>query len=266
MRRAPLLLIPLLVFSTTLYADVAKSTENTPGSKLYTVSRAVDGDTLELSNGERVRLIGVDTPESRDNPKLNRDAKRTGQDRSEIIKMGKEAAEVTRKLVEGKQVRLEYDVQKKDKYGRTLAYVYLEDGTFVNAEIVKAGYASPMTIPPDVKYAEVFQKLYREAREANRGLWKAEDSNAVKPGKPVTGYSWLKMTDAERLDYVMTSLYILTNQGVEYKGSPKAYMDAIGEKLDKSTDLYDANVTNILASVIYETEPGTREALDKIRK
>ena len=81
-----------------------------------------------------------------------------------------------------------------------------------------------------------------------------------------TGYSWLKMTDTERLDYVMTSLYILSDKGVECKGSPNAYLDAIGEKLDKNPELYDANVTNILASVIYETEPGTREALDELKK
>lgn len=84
--------------------------------------------------------------------------------------------------------------------------------------------------------------------------------------KEPTGYSWLKMNDAERLDYVMTSLYILSSHGVEYKGSPKGYMGAIGEKLDKSPELYEANVTNILASVIYETEPQSRGGLERIRK
>ena len=137
-----------------------------------TVTRAVDGDTLQLSNGEKVRLIGVDTPESSNNSKLRRDAKRTGQDAKEIIKMGKEAAAFTRDLVQGKNVRLEFDVQKRDKYGRLLAYAFLEDGTFVNAEIMKAGYAQVMTIPPNVKYQELFLKLEREARESKRGLWK----------------------------------------------------------------------------------------------
>jgi endonuclease YncB( thermonuclease family) len=117
----------------------------------------------------------VDAPESSNNFKLWRDAKQTGQDTKEILEKGKEAAEFTRKLVEGKQVRLEYDVQKKDKYGRMLAYVYLrEDMTvkeyklvripnviydvyengkkyiewFVNAYIVQEGYAQVIT-PPD---------------------------------------------------------------------------------------------------------------------
>ena len=135
-------------------------------------TRVIDGDTIELETGERVRFIGVDTPESRSNKKLKRDMAKSGQDAGVILKMGKEAGKFTKSLVEGKNIRLELDVQKTDKYGRLLAYVYLEDGTFVNAEIVKQGYASPMTIPPNVKYAELFQKLYKEARENNRGLWK----------------------------------------------------------------------------------------------
>ena len=139
---------------------------------VLTATRTVDGDTLQLSNGEKVRLIGVDTPESSNNSKLRRDAKRTGQDAKEIVMMGKEAAAFTRALVQGKSVRLEFDVQKRDKYGRLLAYAYLEDGTFVNAEIMKAGYGQVMTIPPNVKYQELFLKLEREARESKRGLWK----------------------------------------------------------------------------------------------
>ncbi|MDP8267067.1 MAG: thermonuclease family protein [Candidatus Aceula meridiana] len=95
--------------------------------------------------------------------------------------MGQEATQFVKELVEGKKVRLEYDVEKKDKYGRTLAYVWLDlpltssksyEGLFVNVTIIKAGYASPMTIPPNVKHADLFQKLYQEARENKRGLWK----------------------------------------------------------------------------------------------
>jgi micrococcal nuclease len=173
------ILIPQLVFS----AD------------LLTVARCIDGDTLQLSNGEKVRLIGVDTPESSSNLKLFRDAKRTGQDTQTILGMGKEAAEFTGKWAVGKQVRLEYDVQKKDKYGRTLAYVYVfvcgpvcmseSEGSrdlefvrnkqglylFLNATIVKAGYAQGMTVPPNVKHQELFVKLEKEARERKKGLW-----------------------------------------------------------------------------------------------
>ncbi len=84
---------------------------------------------------------------------------------------GMKAAEANRVLVDGKTVRLEFDVQQLDKYGRTLAYVYLEDGTFVNAWLVENGYAMVMTVPPNVKHQELFLILQREAREGRRGLW-----------------------------------------------------------------------------------------------
>ena len=119
-----------------------------------------------------MRLIGIDTPELHESNKLYRDAQRTQQDISTIQKLGQRAYEFTRNLVEGKRVSLEFDVEKRDRYKRLLAYVYLKDGIFVNAEIVKEGYASLMTIPPNVKYADLFLKLYRQARENKRGLWK----------------------------------------------------------------------------------------------
>jgi len=135
------------------------------------VKRAVDGDTLVLATGERVRLIGIDTPEMHESSKLHRDSKKTNQDVKTIIKLGTRAYEFTKKLVEGKRVNLEFDVEKQDQYHRLLAYVYLKDGTFVNAEIVRQGYASIMTISPNVKYADLFLKLSQEARENKRGLW-----------------------------------------------------------------------------------------------
>jgi len=137
------------------------------------VERAVDGDTLKLENGERVRLIGIDTPEMHESEKLQRDSQRTGRDVRTIQELGRRAYEFTKKLVEGKRVSLEFDVEKYDKYDRLLAYVYLKkDGTFVNAEIVKQGYASLMSIQPNAKYANLFLKLYQEARNNKRGLWK----------------------------------------------------------------------------------------------
>ncbi|MDD2679399.1 MAG: thermonuclease family protein [Candidatus Omnitrophica bacterium] len=136
------------------------------------VTRVVDGDTLVLETGERVRLIGIDTPEIHASNKLYRDSQRTNQDVTTIQKMGQRAYAFTKNLVEGRRVSLEFDVEKYDKYDRLLAYVYLKDGTFVNAEIVKQGYASLMTYPPNVKYADLFLKLYQEARQNQRGLWK----------------------------------------------------------------------------------------------
>ncbi|OGX38518.1 MAG: hypothetical protein A3C53_06500 [Omnitrophica WOR_2 bacterium RIFCSPHIGHO2_02_FULL_68_15] len=122
------------------------------------VERAVDGDTVVLVGGERVRYIGVDTPELH-HPK------------KPVQLYAREAWLFNRRVVEGRRVRLEYDVQARDRYQRTLAYVFLEDGTFVNAELIRQGYAHILTIPPNVKYQDRFLALEREARTANRGLW-----------------------------------------------------------------------------------------------
>lgn len=136
------------------------------------VKRVVDGDTLLLDNGERVRLIGIDTPEVHQSDKLFRDSQRSGEDIRTIQEMGKRSSEFTRELVEGKFVRLEFDVEKQDKYNRLLAYVYLvDDGIFVNAEIIREGYASLLSIPPNIKYADEFQRLYQDARVQRKGLW-----------------------------------------------------------------------------------------------
>lgn len=136
------------------------------------VKRVVDGDTLLLEDGKRVRLIGIDTPEMHVSNKLYRDSKKSGEKIEVIQKMGKKSYEFTRSLIEAKSVRLEFDVEKQDKYERMLAYVYrVDDNLFVNAEIIKQGYASMMTYPPNVKYADLFLKLYQEARENRRGLW-----------------------------------------------------------------------------------------------
>jgi micrococcal nuclease len=136
------------------------------------VKRVVDGDTLQLESGEKVRLIGIDTPEMHESNKLHRDARQSGQDLKAIIALGREAYAFTEKLAEGKRVKLEFDAEKYDKYNRLLAYVYLTDGIFINAKIVEEGYASLLTIPPNVRYADLFLKLYRQAREERRGLWK----------------------------------------------------------------------------------------------
>jgi len=125
------------------------------------VKRVVDGDTIVLNNGEKIRLIGVDTPETVHPKKL-------------VEFFGKEASAFTKRMCEGKRVRLEYDWQKTDKYGRTLAYVYLEDGTFVNAEIVKQGYGYAYARFP-FKHLEKFRQYEKVAREKEVGLW-AKDS------------------------------------------------------------------------------------------
>jgi micrococcal nuclease len=129
----------------------------------FRVTKVIDGDTFLIDDGsakgEKVRLIGVDAPESKKVFK------------KEIGYYGKESKIYLTNLLLNKKVKLEYDVDYTDRYGRTLAYVYLDDGTFLNAELVKQGYAMVMTVPPNVRFAEEFVKLQQEARENNRGLW-----------------------------------------------------------------------------------------------
>ncbi len=129
----------------------------------FTVKRVVDGDTFIVENGtkngDKVRLIGVDAPETRNTA------------RKKIGFYGEESKVFLTKLLINKRVRLVQDVGKRDRYGRILAYVYLGK-TFVNAELVKKGYAQAYTVPPNVKYAELFVELEREARNQGRGLWK----------------------------------------------------------------------------------------------
>ena len=142
----------LLLFLVLSSIGCARSQE------LHHVERVVDGDTFVLAGGERVRLIGIDTPE-------------TVHPNKPVEPFGPEASGFTKKMLEGRDVRLEFDVQERDRYGRLLAYVFLEDDTFVNAELIRLGYAVVSTIPPNVKHAERFLELQREARERERGLW-----------------------------------------------------------------------------------------------
>ena len=133
-----------------------------PAGDDTTVESVTDGDTIRVAGGERVRLIGIDTPETVD-------------PRSPVQCFGAEAStRMKATLPPGTRVRLVYDLDRLDRYGRTLAYVYrASDGEFVNAAMVRDGYASAYTVPPNVAHADEFVALQREARDANRGLWGA---------------------------------------------------------------------------------------------
>jgi micrococcal nuclease len=120
-----------------------------------TVTRVVDGDTIEVDVGgrsERIRYIGIDTPEWTD-------------ERPGVRTRARAATEANRRLVGGRRVRLEMDVETRDRYGRLLAYVWVGD-TLVNEALVRDGHAQPFTVPPNVRYAERFRAAAREAREA----------------------------------------------------------------------------------------------------
>ena len=121
------------------------------------VVRVADGDTIRvrLDSGpeERVRYIGVDTPE-----------------RSGAECFAEQATAFNARLVAGREVRLVLDAEERDRYGRLLAYVYAGE-VFVNAELVREGYAQPLTVPPNVRFEDRFARLARDARLAGRGLW-----------------------------------------------------------------------------------------------
>jgi len=142
----------------------SKNKNQTSRTEYLPVTKIVDGDTFWVDNGTekgvKIRLIGVDAPESRKTFK------------KEVGYYGKETKAYLTKMLTGKSVKLVRDVDSLDRFDRTLSYVYLEDGTFVNANLVKNGYAMVMTIPPNVKFADLFLKLQIEARESNKGLWK----------------------------------------------------------------------------------------------
>ena len=177
-----------LVFS----ADSQVSTKSDP----LTVTSVIDGETLQLANGEKVRLIGIDVPASSKNVKLRDDIKNTGKDAPTLIATGKNAGKFLRKLIKNEKVVLEYDAMEKEKSGRRWAYVYfyldphlnmeipeewyaeLSPGTkerqlrvFPNATMIREGYAQIKIVPPNMRYQELFSKLQEEAKEQKRGLW-----------------------------------------------------------------------------------------------
>ena len=136
--------------------DVARATtrggaESSTASRGVLVQRVIDGDTVVLADGERVRYIGMDTPE-RGEPFFD------------------EATEYNRQMVEGRRVRLMKDDSDKDRFGRLLRYVLAGD-ILVNAELVREGLAEAKRYEPDVKFADCFDALMQEARDGQRGMW-----------------------------------------------------------------------------------------------
>lgn len=137
----------LALFFLALFTSAMAQERHGP----YKIHKFVDGDTfwVKVENGktEKIRLIGVDTPEVK------------WEGLTEEQPGGKEASDYIKNLLKGKKVLLEFDVQKYDQYGRTLAYVYLEDSTFLNAHLLEMGLARMATFPPNVRYVERFTEI-----------------------------------------------------------------------------------------------------------
>jgi micrococcal nuclease len=132
------------------------------------VTRVVDGDTVVLAGidagyldhkttGRHARLIGIDTPEVF----------------GSVGCFGRQASAFTRSALLGRDVLIDYDVDRTDRFGRALVYIWLTDGSFFNATLAEQGYASQETIAPDVRYADLFGRLVAQARDRNLGLWRS---------------------------------------------------------------------------------------------
>lgn len=151
------------------FSDIAQETHalgerDTRSFQTVLVTKVIDGDTIEIETGERVRFIGVDTPE-------------TVHPKKSVQCFGKEASNKTKGLLEGKIVYLEKDISHTDRYDRLLRYIYLpnpdapQEVIFVNEYLIEQGYGRVITYPPDVKYHPQLLEAQKKAQEEKRGLW-----------------------------------------------------------------------------------------------
>lgn len=153
---------PKLIVKASPVSEVLGATDE----NAITVKKVIDGDTIQLENGEKLRYIGIDTPETVD-------------PRRGVQCYGHEASDFNKSLVLGKKVRLVKDVSERDSFGRLLRYVYLisekpeEKEVFVNELLVRQGYAYAVTFPPDIAFQSLFQEAQKDAKLNNRGLWSA---------------------------------------------------------------------------------------------
>lgn len=152
------------IFSLLLLSGQSEEIESVPDFLLdleqVRINFIYDGDTVRTDTGEKIRLLGVDAPE------MN-----WGEGEPDFYAW--EAFEYTKEILLGQLVYLEYDEVKEDKYGRTLAYLFLADGSFFNKKLLEKGYARLLLIPPNLKYSDVLREAEERARAAGRGIWSA---------------------------------------------------------------------------------------------
>lgn len=186
LRRAIYLVVCLLISFLAIGCAISQDDANT-----VRVIRVVDGDTVEVNiqgTKEKVRLIGVDTPETV-HPTIGEEP------------YGIEASDFTKEKLTDQTVELEFDVEERDRYGRLLAYVWL-DGEMFNEVLLSDGYAQIATYPPNVRYVERFQVAQQEAREAERGLWGVIEEEPVTAQKErLESSNWLGNANSKKFHY-----------------------------------------------------------------
>ena len=189
-----------LIINFSRHVNLTAQSNSSGSHNDYIVSRIVDGDTIELSNREMVRYIGIDTPEIRE--------KKNSEWVYNPRPYAEEAKAFNQKLVEGKSVRLEFDVQKMDKYKRLLAYVYIGD-KMVNIEMVREGFAMIYTYPPNVKYSQRFLDAQIEARDSKKGLWVDLEENTIATSEAKNNIGRMRMIKAEVVDTHLTEKLLI---------------------------------------------------------
>ncbi|MCP4652727.1 MAG: hypothetical protein GY858_05015 [Candidatus Omnitrophica bacterium] len=171
-----------------------------------TVTKVIDGDTIILSNGQKVRYIGIDTPETR--------IKQGNRFIYSPQPFALEATERNRQLVKGKGIELEFDIERVDKYNRTLAYCFV-DGVHINAKLVEEGYAVTYTIPPNVRYTDELMRLQKDARENKRGMWGAYSDITAAEAENYTNQ--IRRVKGRVLNAYNSGKVIFLNFGNDYK-------------------------------------------------
>lgn len=142
------------------------------------LEKVIDGDTLRLRIAQRsqlVRLIGIDAPERVDNEKARRDAERSGMSLSKLLGAGERARlHMVSLISHHSHLRIEYDQDREDKFGRVLAYVFTESGIFLNEAMIRDGFAVPLFVAPNTFHRVLLEEAAREARNSGRALWQAQ--------------------------------------------------------------------------------------------
>lgn len=170
------------------------------------VKQVIDGDTMVLSNNQHIRYIGIDTPELRKNVE--------GVWIYEPMPFAEEAKALNQRLAEGKIVRLEFDLEKKDKYNRLLAYCFIGE-TFVNAKLLEQGLALLYTRVPNVKYADLFVRLQKQARENKKGIW--QEVKIISPDTADDFMGKIETVEGKVMNTSVSEKAIYLNFGKDYK-------------------------------------------------
>ncbi|MEE8317466.1 MAG: thermonuclease family protein [Candidatus Omnitrophota bacterium] len=201
-----LVYILAVVFVAILFS-IGRFLQHTPiapkdYNRAFYVSRVIDGDTIELSNGEILRYIGVNTPELRERIGVNWVYN--------PMPYAELARDFNQDLTEGKSIRLEFDVQKRDRYNRLLAYVYIGD-KMVNLELVRQGYSMIYTYPPNVKHIEKFLKAQGQAREEEKGLWSGLEKDVILSSNARENIGSVKMVQTDVLSTFLSERLLILN-------------------------------------------------------